>query len=122
MVQPALFQNEKVLINTCRNGHLEIVKILVKIGAYIHTQKGEALINASEKVHLDIVQYLVENRADISSNEYASLKKAAINKHDEIVRFFIKKGVKKGNEFYFVLNFYILLVSIKRPIIYALKL
>ena len=56
-----------MIVWTSKNGHLEVVKYLVKKGAYIHTK------NLSGH-HLEVVQFLVEKGADINKIKNQKMK------------------------------------------------
>ena len=48
-----------------QNGHLDIIKYLIKQGANIHTNDDFALRYNASKGHLNIVKYLIKNGANI---------------------------------------------------------
>ncbi len=66
------------------NGHLDVVKYLISIGAKI--TKG-ALRLASRFGHLDVVKYLVSIGADIHVYKDDALKWAITNKHLDVVKY-----------------------------------
>ena len=69
------------------NGHLNIVKYFIRMGAHIHFKQDKALRSACSNGHLQIVQFLVENGADIhAKNDYA-LKAAIREGHFRIVEY-----------------------------------
>jgi ankyrin repeat protein len=60
------------------NGHLEVVKELVKHGANIHGATGEngnVIAYAIERGHLDVVEFLVENDMDMKYVNYKRARK-----------------------------------------------
>jgi len=59
--------NDALLIAS-KNGHLDIVKYLIKNGADIHTEDDFALILAKEFGYLNVVEYLIENGANVNAN------------------------------------------------------
>ena len=57
-------QNSYSVVAAARNGHLEVLKYLVKMGLGI---SNESIRSASENHHFEVVQYLLEKKgADIS--------------------------------------------------------
>ena len=46
----------QMVIRTAENGHLEVVKYLVSVGADIHSDEDDALVLASGKGHLEVVK------------------------------------------------------------------
>ena len=96
------------LMIASREGHLEVVKVLVessKGGLFSFFKKGNindkdndgwtALIWASSKGHLEVVKYLVSKGADINATDnkgFTALNKAKTN---EVSEFLKSKGAKR---------------------------
>jgi ankyrin repeat protein len=58
------------LMVASREGHTDIVKLLIKNGAYINTQdydRRTALIYATEEGHTDVVKLLIDGGADVNA-------------------------------------------------------
>ena len=85
-------QHDWALIEASHYGHLEVVKYLVKEGANIHSQHDRALINASGNGHLDIVKYLVKEGANIHGLNDHALILASENGHLDIVKYLVENG------------------------------
>ena len=75
------------------NGHLEIVKYLVELGADVHTYNDYPLSEASGKGHLELLKYLVEKEVDIHVNDDDALKQASMFGSLEMVKYLIEHGV-----------------------------
>ncbi len=81
-----------------RDGHTEIVKLLLVNKANVHCKDvngNTALINASEKGHIDIVEILLMYGADVQAeNEWkeTSLLVASRNGHSAVVKLLLKAG------------------------------
>lgn len=78
-------------------GKLDIVKALVKSGAwvnYLNSMAVNALWIAANKGDLEIVRFLADKGAHINNSNYENvtpLMAAAMNGHREVVRFLVKK-------------------------------
>lgn len=75
-----------LLITSCKNGNLDLVRTLVSQGGVdLHFQDDLALRYAVDRGHVDIVKYLVEHGANIlAQNGYClarSLQLAEASKH-----------------------------------------
>ncbi len=53
--------NDRALRFAAKNGHYQVVKLLVEQGADIHANNDEALHLAGENGHIEVVRYLVKN-------------------------------------------------------------
>lgn len=58
----------KTLIDACKGGSLEVVKLLLENGANIHAYGDEALLTAVVNKHIEIIKFLLENGANVYSN------------------------------------------------------
>ncbi|MGC1181946.1 ankyrin repeat domain-containing protein [Legionella sp.] len=80
------------------NGHLEVVKILLKQGADVHavTKKGfTPLYSAAHQGHLKVVKTLLEQGANVnamSNEDVTPLCIAARNGHLEVVKILLEQG------------------------------
>ncbi|BCS82741.1 ankyrin repeat protein [Cotonvirus japonicus] len=72
-----------------RNGHFQMVKLLVKNGIDIHINKDYALRRSARKGHIEIVEFLVQNGADISAKNYYAIKLAFQNNHHEVLEYLV---------------------------------
>jgi ankyrin repeat protein len=77
----------KLLINACRDGDLELVKYCLREGANIHAQNDFALRWASQNGHIEVVKYLVSQGADIHTFDDLALQWASENGHIEVVKY-----------------------------------
>ena len=67
-------QTRAVLISASRNGHLEVLRVLLEFGAdkgLAHSIGGTALMLASEHGHLEVLRVPLESRAgkDLTRND-----------------------------------------------------
>ncbi len=92
---------EKALLSAAMNGHLGIIKLLVKaktdINAKGNTLDYTALIQAATYGHTDIVKFLIEEGADVNivstlPKGFTALSWAVIEKHTEIVKLLLDAG------------------------------
>lgn len=58
----------KTLIDACKGGSLEVVKLLLENGANIHAYGDEALLTAVVIKHTEIIKFLLANGANVYSN------------------------------------------------------
>lgn len=58
----------KTLIDACKGGSLEIVKLILENGANIHAYGDEALLTAVINKHVETIKFLLENGANVYSN------------------------------------------------------
>lgn len=81
-----------------RNGHLAIVKTLLKSGIKIESRDGEnrtPLFAAAANNQPEIVEYLCKSKAEINSyrgNGWTPLTAAANNGHVEVIKVLLKNG------------------------------
>ena len=80
-----------------QNGHLNVVKYLVKKGADVNktTHGNTPFIAAAARGHLDVVKYLVKKGADVNKaykDGITPLMIAAQNGHLDVVKYLVKKG------------------------------
>ncbi len=83
---------DDVLFWASRDGHLEIVKYLVSLGANIKAKYNQAVVYASENGHLEIVKYLVSQGADIKDRDNSAVIYASKNGHLETVKYLVSQG------------------------------
>ena len=83
------------------NGHLKVVKYLVKQGANVRTKDDSALGLASENGHLEVLKYLVEHGADVRANNDLPLRLASENGHLEVLKYLVEHGaiVRSENDY-----------------------
>jgi len=70
-----------------QNGHLEVVKYLVKKGADITANINYPLRWASKNGHLKVVKYLVKKGADITADNNYALIWVSENGHLKVVKY-----------------------------------
>lgn len=86
-------QTKTEMIEACRRGHLEPIKLLVKKGANINASGDNGLTPLMEAAcygHFSIVKYLVSKGADMNARAddgSTAVRFAASNRHWEIVYF-----------------------------------
>lgn len=81
------------LCNSSQNGHLEVVKYLVKEKrADVQTNFNYPLITASSNGHIDVVKFLLNSGADIQAMDNMAVRYAACRGHFEIVKYLVEKG------------------------------
>ena len=85
---------DKPLIFSSIKGYTEIVKLLLDNGAYVHMWQDYSLIWSSTKGYTDTVKVLLEYGADIHVNNDEPLRKSEQNGHTETVEL-LKKYMKK---------------------------
>ena len=78
--------NNDALCSASYDGHLEIVKLLLKNKADVHAKDDGALRFAAKSGHLEIVKLLLENGADVHADDNAALRYSLANGHLEVVR------------------------------------
>ena len=83
--------NEK-FIYSVTNGHLNIVKACLKLGANIHVENDYALRWASAHGHLEVVKYLVEQGAKIHADNEFALTWASGNGYLKVVKYLVEQG------------------------------
>jgi ankyrin repeat protein len=84
--------DDYALIYASENGHTDIVNLLIENGADIHAKDDYALIWASKKGYIEIVKLLIENGANIHAKDDYALRWASENGHTDIVKLLIKSG------------------------------
>ena len=80
----------EILLESCKNGHLGVAKLLINRGANIHAQNNRAIILASSCGYFSIVELLIKSGADIRAQHSAALKFAIINDHQDIIDLLLK--------------------------------
>lgn len=100
------FKDNQALVNACYFGHYHLVKMLLLHGADIHAQDNQALIDAAFKGHLKIVMLLVHNGADVHARCNEALYKAMNRGRREIAKFLIIKGASIENMMSIERHFY----------------
>ena len=74
------------LINASYCGHLSMVKLLIDLGADIHARDDDAIIRASEQGYSSVVKLLIESGANIHVQNNKALKLAIKNKHSDVIK------------------------------------
>jgi len=86
--------NDYAIRSASQNGHFELVELLLENGADIHAGNDYALRWASEKGYLKVVKLLLENGADVHAHNDYALRWASMNNHTEVVEL-LKTYMKK---------------------------
>jgi ankyrin repeat protein len=117
-VNAAYSNGAKALISAVRNGHTEVVALLLEWGAKASTTSAakawgtefhaDALALAAEGGHLDIVRLLIKARADVKKSRMfgvSALNAAAMGGHAEVIRELLSAGCPtKGSDALEALN------------------
>lgn len=74
------------------HGHLEIVKLLLALGANLHVHGNAPLRRASENNHPEVVKVLITFGANINACDNDSLYRAANYGHFEVVKVLLTAG------------------------------
>merc|ERR1712113_207668 len=92
--------NQQLLLNACKKGHLAVVKYLLEKGANVDAHNIEestsSLILACNGGHLEVVKYLVEEGADVHARDSlhdSTLMVACKVGHLELTKYLVEKGV-----------------------------
>ena len=90
------YYKNMALVEACREGHLDIVKCMIKSGAIVNDNLGLALYEAVVKGYMDIINYLILWGADVNrrdANGQTPLMIAVVHEKEDIVKFLIQAGV-----------------------------
>jgi ankyrin repeat protein len=82
----------KALIAAASQGHLKVIKFLVKHEADLHTQDDQALIMAASKGSLKVLKYLMAHHANPRAQNSRALIEAASQGHLSVLKYLIKQG------------------------------
>lgn len=74
------------LILAAQEGHLEMIKYLVKEGGNPRAKADQALIRAATEGHLDVVAYLLSLGADANAGDGLPLINAAHEGHLDVLK------------------------------------
>ena len=75
------------IILASRGGYLSVVKLLIDCGANVRAQSNRAIILASLFGHLSVIKLLIENGANIRVLDNRALFYAKKNKHLDVIKF-----------------------------------
>lgn len=79
-----------------RNGHLEVVKYLISVGADITAENNWSLEASASKGHIEVFKFLVDSGADITDGDFEAIHSAAENGHFSIIRYSVRVGIDYG--------------------------
>ena len=82
----------KLLIDACKEGNLQNVKLAISQGADIHAENDRAVRLASYNGHLAVVKYLVSQSADIHADNDGAVRWAMENGHLDVVQYLVSQG------------------------------
>ena len=85
-------EDDQAIINASWEGHLSVVKLLIKLGANIHAQDNEAIVSASYQGNFSVAKLLIELGADIRAQDNDSISSASSYGHLSIVKLLIESG------------------------------
>lgn len=80
------FNLDRPLILAAQEGHLEMIKYLVKEGGNPRAKADQALIRAATEGHLDVVAYLLSLGADANAGDGLPLINAAHEGHLDVLK------------------------------------
>jgi ankyrin repeat protein len=86
------FKPNKLLIDSSRDGRLDLVILALDLGANIQAEDNYALRFASYYGHLEVVKYLVEHGADIQDRDNYAVRRASLNGYLEVVKYLVEHG------------------------------
>ncbi|MEM7174083.1 MAG: ankyrin repeat domain-containing protein, partial [Bacteroidota bacterium] len=89
LVKKGLKLDDTHMSNACKSGHLNLVQYFVKKSLAL---KPEHMEKACENGHLDLVKYLVENENGLNPSQY-NLRKACENGHLSLVKYLGAQGL-----------------------------
>lgn len=87
------------------NGHLEVVKLLIRNGADVHTEYECSLMAAANNCHLEVVEYLIENGANIHILEEYTFRQAVKNNNLAIVKCLVERPNNTGADIHALNDF-----------------
>jgi len=97
-------RHNRRLIFASKNGYLDIVKLIIYLGADVNATDNNnnitALMEASENGHLETVQFLITNGADVNATDkykVTALMESAANGHADIVKLLIENKANVNN-------------------------
>ena len=85
-------QNNRAIIEASRLGNLSMVKLLIEFGADINAKNNQAIIEASRLGNLSIVELLIESGADIHAQDNQAIISASIWGYTSVVKLLICSG------------------------------
>ncbi len=81
--------NCPILFRSCRLGRLELVQLLIRYGADLHTDSDDTLVNAIQSGSTNLVRFLLENGVKISDN---AISHACIHQNPQSLKLLLKHG------------------------------
>jgi ankyrin repeat protein len=76
-----ILKNECAFQLCCANGHIELAKLLAKLGVAIHANNEFAFRLSCEKGHIEIAKWLVELGVDIHAHNKSLLEELDTDIH-----------------------------------------
>ena len=73
-------------------GHLDIVKLLIDYGANVKSLSNRAIISASRNGHLFVVKLLIDSGADVRAQNNQAITYASLSGHLSVVKLLIENG------------------------------
>ena len=86
------YDNNKAIIKASKNGRFEAVKLLIESGADIHAQNNLAIICASENGRLEAVKLLIKYGANVQAQNNLAIIYASYGGHLQIIKLLIESG------------------------------
>ena len=84
--------NDIAIVNASHGGNLPLVKLLIDFGANIHIQYNQIIVIASAQGHLSVVKLLIENGIDIHIDNDRAIVWASQQGHLSVVKLLIDSG------------------------------
>ena len=78
--------NDIAIITASYGGYLDIVKLLIELRVNINVHDSIALIDACRQGHLSVVKLLVESGANIHARNNLALRYAEINRYSDMIK------------------------------------
>jgi ankyrin repeat protein len=80
------------LVYASRQGHADVVALLIERGTDVHADNDSALVNASRMGHDNVVKLLIELGADIHAQDDYALRRATSHGHTSTVAVLLQRG------------------------------
>jgi len=89
---------DSFLIDAAEDGYFDVVKILLKYGANVHTKNDKALLKAIKYNHLDIVKLLITYQADMGAINNERIYYLYMYEYFDMINLLIVQAGIKANQ------------------------